>query len=136
MFLKAQFGSAIALHVARKLGLPKLTIGRRICSEATSLVPVPKTAMNLNRRSVARKYDVWPSRKRSIVDPETKAEPVKSAPEGDFWLRVLRTYAGHHPRACRFVDYVGHFFSWHPANFLVSVRTGGRIFQWQARSML
>jgi hypothetical protein len=136
MFLKTVFGSAIALHVTRKLGLPKLTIGGRISSKTTTLVPVPETAMNLYRRSVARKNNVWPPWQCSIMDPETKPEPVKGAPDGHLRLRVLGTNAGHHPRARRLVDHVDHFFSWNPANFLVSVLTGGRIVQWQSQSML
>jgi hypothetical protein len=58
-------------------------------------MPVPETAMDKENCLLRSEYQVRMTGKFLVVQPITKAETVKPAPDQHFGFRVSRAYAAH-----------------------------------------
>lgn len=100
-------GPRIVLPVLGDLCRPEFRSGRRLL-EQVAIMAMPETAVGKEHGVAARKDEVWLTRECRDMHPIPEAEGMQSTAQDQFRLRVLATYAGHHPATDLRRDDVSH----------------------------
>lgn len=103
-FLGCSISSNIGVELGRPLSRPR----SRTRSRRTARVPVPKAAMNEDRKPPARQHDVGRPGQVTSVEPEASAERVQRSSDAKFGRGILGPNGGHHAASHGWRDDVGH----------------------------
>jgi hypothetical protein len=89
--------TAITANICFEFSRPKLKSRLRKCRLLTSIVAMPKTAVNEHHRFVSRQDDIRATRKELIVQPIAKAEMPNSFTDQYLGTGIGASHTTHEP---------------------------------------
>lgn len=103
---KQGYIASVTLHIATNFFGPELRSCSGQTEQSAMLVTMPKASVDEYHCAIFCEDHIGLSGKLPVMQPEPEAGTVQHFPDGYFRLGIFPPYAGHHPAAGRFIDYV------------------------------